>query len=43
LSSNLRELGVVTRAELEDVQLRLMEFEHRLGLIEKELQETGTD
>jgi polyhydroxyalkanoate synthesis regulator phasin len=39
----LRELGVVTRAELEDVQLRLMEFEHRLGLIEKELQETGTD
>ena len=27
----LREFGVVTRAELEDVQLRLMELEHRIG------------
>jgi polyhydroxyalkanoate synthesis regulator phasin len=31
----LREFGVVTRAELEDVQLRLMELEHRLSLLEK--------
>ena len=31
----LREFGVVTRAELEDVQLRLMELEHRIGLLEK--------
>jgi polyhydroxyalkanoate synthesis regulator phasin len=31
----LREFGVVTRAELEDVQLRLMELEHRIGLIER--------
>ena len=35
----LREFGVVTRAELEDVQLRLMELEHRLGLLER----AGTD
>lgn len=32
----LRELGVVTRAELEDVQLRLMELEHRIGLLERD-------
>ncbi len=31
----LREFGVVTRAELEDVQLRLMELEHRIGLLER--------
>ncbi len=31
----LRELGVVTRAEVEDVQLRLMELEHRIALLEK--------
>jgi polyhydroxyalkanoate synthesis regulator phasin len=31
----LREFGVLTRAELEDVQLRLMELEHRLGLLER--------
>jgi polyhydroxyalkanoate synthesis regulator phasin len=31
----LREFGVVTRAELEDVMLRLMELEHRIGLLEK--------
>ena len=31
----LREFGVVTRAELEDVQLRLMELEHRISLLEK--------
>lgn len=31
----LRELGVVTRAELEDVQLRLMELEHRISLLER--------
>ena len=36
---SLREFGVVTRAELEDVQLRLMELEHRLGLVER----AGTD
>src|SRR5680860_330912 len=31
----LREFGVVTRAELEDVQLRLMELEHRISQLEK--------
>jgi polyhydroxyalkanoate synthesis regulator phasin len=31
----LREFGVVTRAELEDVQLRLMELEHRIALLER--------
>jgi polyhydroxyalkanoate synthesis regulator phasin len=31
----LREFGVVTRAELEDVHLRLMELEHRISLVEK--------
>ena len=31
----LREFGVVTRAELEDVQLRLMELDHRISLLEK--------
>jgi len=31
----LRELGVVTRGELEDVQLRLMELEHRISLLER--------
>ncbi len=36
----LREFGVVTRAELEDVQLRLMELEHRIGLLEKASEDT---
>ncbi len=36
----LREFGVVTRAELEDVQLRLMELEHRIGLLERAPQES---
>jgi len=31
----LREFGVVTRGELEDVQLRLMELEHRISLLER--------
>jgi polyhydroxyalkanoate synthesis regulator phasin len=31
----LRELGLVTHAELEDVQLRLMELEHRISLLER--------
>jgi len=31
----LREFGVVTRAELEDVLLRLMELEHRISLLER--------
>ncbi|HEX2502631.1 MAG TPA: hypothetical protein VHK00_01720 [Miltoncostaeaceae bacterium] len=31
----LRELGLVTRSELEDVQLRLMELEHRISLLER--------
>jgi polyhydroxyalkanoate synthesis regulator phasin len=30
----LREVGVVTRAELEDVLLRMAEIEHRLRLLE---------
>jgi polyhydroxyalkanoate synthesis regulator phasin len=36
----LRELGIVTRAELEDAQLRLMELEHRISLLERG---AGTD
>ena len=31
----LREFGVVTRAELEDVMLRLMELAHRIQLLER--------
>ena len=31
----MRELGVVTREELDDVQLRLVEIEHRLALLER--------
>ncbi|MGD9694542.1 MAG: phasin family protein [Thermoleophilia bacterium] len=32
----LREFGVVTRAELEEIQVRLVELEHRLSLLEKQ-------
>jgi polyhydroxyalkanoate synthesis regulator phasin len=35
LRGALREVGVVTRAELEDVLLRLAELEHRLRLLEE--------
>ena len=35
LQGVLRELGLVTHAELEDVQLRLMELEHRISLLER--------
>lgn len=31
----MRELGLVTKAELEDVQLRLTELEHRISLLER--------
>ena len=31
----MRELGLVTRSDLEDVQLRLMELEHRISLLER--------
>lgn len=31
----LREAGLVSRAELEEVQLRLAELEHRIGLLER--------
>lgn len=31
----VRELGLVTRGDLEDVQLRLMELEHRISLLER--------
>ena len=37
----LREFGVVTRAELEDVQLRLVELEHRIAVMEKATTSTG--
>jgi polyhydroxyalkanoate synthesis regulator phasin len=30
----LREAGLVSRAELDDLQLRLAELEHRIGLLE---------
>lgn len=35
LQGLLRELGVVARSELEEVQLRLMELEHRIKLLER--------
>ncbi len=35
LQGVLREIGLVTHAELEDVQLRLMELEHRISLLER--------
>ncbi|MEZ0284604.1 MAG: phasin family protein [Thermoleophilia bacterium] len=35
LQGVLRELGLVTHAELEDTQLRLMELEHRISLLER--------
>lgn len=38
----LKELGVVARSELEEVQLRLMELEHRIKLLERPAAE-GTD
>jgi polyhydroxyalkanoate synthesis regulator phasin len=31
----MRELGIVTRGELEDVTLRLSELEHRISLLER--------
>jgi polyhydroxyalkanoate synthesis regulator phasin len=36
LQGVLRELGLVTKGELEDAQLRLMELEHRISLLERE-------
>ncbi len=35
LQGVLRELGLVTHAELEDTQLRVMELEHRISLLER--------
>lgn len=35
LQGAMREVGVVTRSELEDVQLRLAELEHRIRLLER--------
>lgn len=35
LQGAMREVGVVTRSELEDILLRLAELEHRLGLLER--------
>jgi hypothetical protein len=35
LQGVLRELGLVTQAELEDAQLRLVELEHRISLLER--------
>jgi polyhydroxyalkanoate synthesis regulator phasin len=36
LQGMLRELGLVLRSELEDVELRLSQLEHRLKLLERE-------
>ena len=36
LQGLLRELGVVARPELDEVQLRLMELEHRIKLLERD-------
>jgi polyhydroxyalkanoate synthesis regulator phasin len=36
LSGLFRELGLVTRAEYEELELRLAQLEHRLRLVEKE-------
>ena len=35
LQGVLRELGLVTHGEVEDVQLRLLELEHRISLLER--------
>jgi polyhydroxyalkanoate synthesis regulator phasin len=35
LESIFRELGLVTRSELEDAQLKIAQLEHRLRLLEK--------
>jgi polyhydroxyalkanoate synthesis regulator phasin len=34
LRSTLRDVGVVTRSEIEDLELRLAELEHRIRLLE---------
>jgi polyhydroxyalkanoate synthesis regulator phasin len=41
LQGALREVGVVTRGELEDIDLKLSEVDHRLRLIEERL-DAGT-
>ena len=37
LKSTYRELGLATRSELEDLDFRLRQMEHRLGLVERQL------
>jgi polyhydroxyalkanoate synthesis regulator phasin len=37
LESVFRELGLVTRSELEEAQLKIAQLEHRLRLLEKPL------
>ena len=43
LQGALREVGVVTRGELEDVDLKLSELDHRLRLIEERLDATASE
>ena len=38
LNAVLRELGLVTRAEWEDLELRLAQLEHRLRLVETQVE-----
>ena len=39
LRSTYRELGLATRSEVEDLDFRLRQVEHRLGLLERQLDE----
>jgi polyhydroxyalkanoate synthesis regulator phasin len=41
LETIFRELGLVTRAELEEAQLKIAQLEHRLRLLEKPPPPTG--
>ena len=43
LQGALREVGVVTRGELEDIELKLSEVDHRLRLIEERLDAASDD
>lgn len=43
LQGALREVGVVTRGELEDIELKLSEVDHRLRLIEERVDAAASE
>lgn len=43
LRSTYRELGLATRSEVEDLDFRLRQVEHRLGLLERQLDERSAN